>query len=140
MARAIGIPVVAEDAQDASGGKCDLCTSSLCCRYVTQEIDAPRSKYDFEHLLWQVSHDGVSAYKDSDGWTLMFQTTCAHLRDDGRCGIYDHRPQICRDHSNDFCEYDQPAEEGFDLHFPDYESLLAYCRKRFRRWDREPGA
>ena len=136
MPAPVPIPVVAEGVEITPENKCGFCTNSLCCHYVTQEIDTPRSKYDYEHLLWQVSHPGVSAYKDSDGWTLMFATTCTHLREDGRCGIYEVRPQICRDHSNDFCEYDQPAEEGFDLHFPDYETLLAYCRKRFKRWER----
>ena len=136
MPAPVPIPVVAEGVKITPENKCGFCTNSLCCHYVTQEIDTPRSKYDYEHLLWQVSHPGVSAYKDSDGWTLMFATTCTHLRADGRCGIYEARPQICRDHSNDFCEYDQPAEEGFDLHFPDYETLLAYCRKRFKRWER----
>ena len=136
MPEPIVIPVVAEGVKMTPENKCDFCTNSLCCHYVTQEIDTPRSKYDYEHLLWQVSHDQVCVYKDSDGWTLMFETTCKHLQKDGRCGIYEVRPQVCRDHSNDFCEYDQPAEEGFDLYFPDYESLLKYCRKRFKRWDR----
>ena len=132
----ISIPVVAEGVEMTPENKCGFCTNSLCCQYVTQEIDTPRSKYDYEHLLWQVSHDQVSAYKDSDGWTLMFETACGHLQEDGRCGIYEARPQVCRDHSNDFCEYDQPAEEGFDLYFPNYESLLEYCKKRFKRWKR----
>ncbi len=114
--------------------KCDLCTSSKCCTYVTQEIDTPRSKYDFETLLWQVSHEGVGAYKDEDGWYVMFEGRCRHLQHDGRCGIYEDRPMICREHSNDYCEYDAPAEEGFDMYFPDYESLLRYCKKRFKRW------
>lgn len=136
----MSIPVVAEGVGMTPENKCGFCTSSLCCRYVTQEIDTPRSKYDYEHLLWQVSHDQVSVYKDSDGWTVMFETTCEHLQEDGRCGIYAIRPQICRDHSNDFCEYDQPPEEGFDLYFPDYGSLLKYCKKRFRRWGRGQAA
>jgi len=114
--------------------KCDLCTNSKCCTYVTQQIDTPRSKYDFEILLWQVSHEGVGAYKDDDGWFVMFEARCRHLLGDGRCGIYEDRPTICRSHSNDYCEYDAPAEDGFDLYFPDYDSLLRYCRKRFRRW------
>jgi len=114
--------------------KCDLCTSSKCCTYVTQQIDRPRSKYDFEILLWQVSHDGVGVYRDSDGWFVMFETRCRHLLGDGRCNIYDDRPTICRSHSNDYCEYDAPAEDGFELYFPDYDSLLQYCRKRFKRW------
>ncbi len=136
MTKPVSIPVVPEGVKLTPENKCGFCTNSLCCHYVTQEIDTPRSKHDYEHLLWQVSHEGVSAYKDSDGWTLMFTTACGHLQTDGRCGIYETRPQICRDHSNDFCEYDQPAEEGFDLYFPDYETLLKYCRKRFKKWTR----
>jgi hypothetical protein len=67
--------------------KCDLCSNSKCCTYVTQQIDKPRSKYDFEILLWQVSHDGVGAYKDDDGWFVMFETRCQHLLGDGRCDL-----------------------------------------------------
>ena len=115
--------------------KCSFCHESKCCTYVTQQIDTPRSKDDFQTLLWQVSHEGVSAYKDEDGWFLLFDSRCSHLQPDGRCGIYDQRPWVCREHDNDYCEYDAPAEEGFELHFPDYDSLLAYCRKRFKRWD-----
>jgi Fe-S-cluster containining protein len=122
-------PITAEN-------KCGFCTNSKCCTYITQQIDAPRSKYDFEHLLWQVSHENVQAYKDDDGWYLLVESRCSHLQTDGRCGIYAVRPQICRDHSNDYCEFDAPAEDGFDLYFPDYRSLLKYCKKRFKRWER----
>ena len=114
--------------------KCDLCTNSKCCTYVTQQIDTPKSKYDFEILLWQVAHDRVGAYKDEDGWFVIFEAPCLKLLPDGRCGIYDERPTICRSHSNDYCEFDAPAEDGFDLWFPDYESLLKYCKKRFKKW------
>jgi uncharacterized protein len=58
------------------------------------------------------------------------------LQEDGGCGIYETRPQICRDHSNDYCEYDTTAESGFDLFFGDYDSLLTYCKKRFKKWDK----
>ncbi len=116
--------------------KCSFCVGSKCCNYVTQKIPGPRSKYDFEHLLWQVAHEGVEVYKDEDGWFLLFHTRCRHLRPDGRCGIYARRPQICRDYDNDYCEYDAPAEEGFELHFRTYEELNAYCRRRFKRWER----
>lgn len=126
-------------AQITPENKCDRCTGSICCTYVTQHIDAPRSRRDFELLLWHVSHEGVQAYKDEDGWFLMFESRCSHLLPGGRCGIYDQRPWICRDHSNEYCEFDEPAENGFDHFFPDYDSLLAYCRKRFKRWDKPRG-
>ncbi len=116
--------------------KCGYCTSAKCCTYITQTVETPRSKYDFDHLLWQISHRNVQVYKDEDGWTLLVNTPCKHLQPDGRCGIYEVRPQICREHSNDYCEFDSPSEDGFDLFFEDYEALLKYCRKRFKRWDK----
>ena len=127
-------PKIEISAEFDSTEKCDLCTNSTCCTYVTQQIDTPRSKYDFEILLWQVSHKGVGAYKDEDGWFVMYDAPCSHLEMDGRCGIYEDRPTICRTHKNDFCEYDAPAEDGFELYFPDYSTLLAYCQKRFKKW------
>ncbi len=114
--------------------KCGFCTNSKCCTYITQQIPAPRSKHDFEHLLWQVSHSGVQIYKDEDGWYLLVNNTCLHLLPNGMCGIYFERPSVCREHSNDYCEFDEPAEEGFELFFDGYESLLKYCKKRFKRW------
>lgn len=95
-----------------------------------------RSKSDFEHLLWQVAHEGVEAYKDDSGWYLLYTGTCQFLQPDGLCGIYETRPQICRDYENDWCEYDEPASKHFIYHFRDYNELLDYCRKRFKRWDK----
>ena len=120
-----------------SENKCSFCKGSVCCNYITQQIDTPRKKSDFNFLLWQVAHRDVQIYKDEDGWFLLIvNNPCQYLEADGRCGIYDTRPQICRDYENDYCEYDSPAEEGFELHFRDHEELLAYCRKRFKKWDK----
>ena len=41
-----------------------------------------------------------------------------------------------REYSNDYCEFDEPAEKGFDLFFDGYDALLKYVRKRFKTWDR----
>ena len=118
--------------QDSS--PCMQCTRSWCCTYFTQQIDTPRSREDFDVLLWQISHEHTEIYKDEDGWTLLIDGKCQHLQLNGDCGIYDSRPPICREHSNDYCEYDAPSEDGFDLYFQNYEDLLAYCKKRFKRW------
>lgn len=116
--------------------KCSFCRPSKCCTYITQQLETPRSMRDFDHLLWQVSHENINIYKDEDGWYLLVNSPCTHLGKDGGCGIYDERPTICREHSNDFCEYDAPAEEGFELFFDSYKALRKYCRKRFKRWDK----
>ena len=119
-----------------SDNKCDLCTGSKCCTYITQQIDTPRTMSEFDLMLWQVSHQNVQFYKDEDGWFLLVNTPCLHLLPDGRCGIYSERPSICRTHTNDYCEYDAPAEESFDQFFDSYATLQAYCRKRFKNWDK----
>ena len=114
--------------------KCDFCGPTKCCQYITQNISTPRSKKDFNHLLWQVSHEKTKVFKDTDGWHLLFETPCTHLLSDGRCGIYESRPTICCDYSVKQCEFDGEAEEGWELLFNDHESLLKYCKKRFRKW------
>ncbi|MCK5394505.1 MAG: YkgJ family cysteine cluster protein [Gammaproteobacteria bacterium] len=130
MAKTInGIKVTSEN-------KCSFCTGSICCTYVTQHIDTPRSKEDFRQLLWQVSHNNVKIYKDDDGWTLLVEGTCQHLQVNGDCGIYEVRPEICREHTNEYCEFDAPSEDGFELYFENYFDLLKYCKKRFKSWDK----
>lgn len=114
--------------------KCSYCVRN-CCTYITQKIPAPRSKTDFSYLLWQVSHKDVEAYKDTDGWHLMFRSKCEHLLPNGRCGNYENRMQICRKYSNTYCEFDAPAEDGFKQNFKNYDALLAYCKQRFTNWE-----
>ena len=116
--------------------KCSYCRGATCCTYFTHHIDTPRSMEDFDLLLWQISHRNTQMYRDSDGWFLLINNPCQHLQPGGRCGIYATRPQVCREHSNDDCEFEGPSgAEDFDLFFRDYDSLLVYCRKKFNSWE-----
>ncbi len=116
--------------------KCSRCTNDKCCTYITQAISTPRNMADFDHLLWQISHRDIQIYQDEDGWFLLVNNPCTHLLEGGGCGIYAERPQICRGYSNDWCELDAPAENGFKRHYRNYAELLAYCRHRFKGWDK----
>jgi len=117
--------------------KCGFCTGSWCCTYFTQHIDTPRSMEDFDTLLWQVSHENTELYRDDDGWFLLITTRCQHLGSDGRCGIYETRPQVCREHSNDNCEFEGLCgPDDFDLYFRNHAELDAWCRKRYKKWDK----
>jgi len=129
------IPIKIEDM--TSENKCGFCTNSKCCTYFTQQIDSPSKKHDFDHMLWQISHRDVQFYKDDDGWFLLVNNSCTHLGENGVCAIYDERPQVCREYDNEWCEYDSSAEEGFELFFDSYNSLLTYCKKRFKNWDKK---
>lgn len=116
--------------------KCGFCTNSKCCTYITEELATPRSMHDFDHMLWQLSHENIQAYKDEDGWYLLINNTCTHLLNDGRCGIYEDRPQICREYTNDHCEFDEDSTDGFELFFEDYDALHKYVRRRFKGWNK----
>ena len=116
--------------------KCSFCKGTKCCSYISQQIDTPRSMEAFDFLAWQLSHRDVQLYKDEDGWFLLINNPCTHLLKDGRCGIYETRPRICREYENDYCEYDEPAEQHFELFFRNYQELNDYCSKRFKRWDK----
>ncbi len=119
--------------------KCFRCHGTRCCTYTTEALGvAPRSKADFDHLLWQISHQGVEIYKDTGDWYLMFRGSCEHIQADRACGIYEIRPQICRDYENSWCEYDAPAEGDFELHFKNHAELLDYCKTRFKKWGQYP--
>jgi Fe-S-cluster containining protein len=129
------LPVDFDEKMITPENKCSFCKGSMCCTYITQEIETPHTKKDYSHLLWQVSHEHVKIYKDKDSWNLLIEGRCAHLQPGGRCGIYDSRPYTCRKHSNDYCEFDAPLAGGFKLYFPTYDSLLEYCKKKFKNWD-----
>ena len=116
--------------------KCNYCAPSICCTYITHQIDTPRTMKDFDLLLWQISHKQLQLFKDEDGWFLVVNTPCVHLLENGQCNIYTKRPRICREHSNECCEFDGPAEEEFELFFDSYQKLDDYCRGRFKKWDK----
>lgn len=115
--------------------KCSQCTQSICCNSINQKIDAPRSKQDFDHLLWQVSHGNINVFKDADGWFLHIYASCEHLGARGVCQIYEQRPMVCREYDNDFCEFDEPISKAAELFFENYQQLDKYCRQRFKKWD-----
>lgn len=114
--------------------KCGFCRSSICCTYITQEIDTPRSIYDFDVLLWQIYHQDVQFYKEDNRWYIKILSRCNNLQPDGRCGVYETRPMICREHENDFCEFDETTEESADVFFGSAADIEKYCAKRFRHW------
>ena len=84
---------------------CDYCPAK-CCRYFAMPIDEPETREDFEYIRWYLLHQGATVFTEDETWYLLVHATCKHLGDDNRCGIYETRPQICRDYSTDDCEYE----------------------------------
>ncbi|MGB0441791.1 MAG: YkgJ family cysteine cluster protein [Pseudohongiellaceae bacterium] len=116
--------------------KCAKCSRSICCNSINQKIPTPKSKEDFDHLLWQISHDNINVFKDCDGWFLHIQTNCQHLQTSGICGIYENRPWVCREYNNDYCEFDESIAHASEHFFSNADELNNYCRQRFKKWDK----
>lgn len=102
---------------------CDHCTAK-CCRYFALAIDTPEERRDFDFMRWYLLHDRASVFVDDESWYLLVHTTCKHLRPDNLCGIYETRPQICRDYTTDACEFDDDGV--YDKYFETAEQVVEY--------------
>jgi Fe-S-cluster containining protein len=104
---------------------------ALCCTYVAQEISAPDTVRAATEIMWHLYHENVSIYRDDDDdWMVQFESRCKHLGADNKCGIYEHRPPICREHSEDTCEVNAD-DEGRT--FYDAADFLSYLETRSKR-------
>ncbi len=103
---------------------CDYCTAR-CCHYFALPIDTPSEWRDCDFIRWYLLHGQATVFVDSGDWYLMVHTTCKHLQDDYRCGIYDTRPQICRDYSTDNCEYED--DWTYEMYFETPEQIYEYA-------------
>lgn len=111
---------------------CGRCTA-ICCQYISTEIDAPTTPRDFDILRWYLMHVGVRVYceESSGSWFVQFLTRCRFLRDDDLCGIYETRPQICRDLDATLCEF--ALGPGDRWLFTTLEELDSWLAERERR-------
>ena len=103
---------------------CDHCTAK-CCGYFALPIETPTESRDFEYIRWYLLHDRASVFTEEGDWYLMVHTTCKHLQADNRCGIYETRPQICRDYSTDNCEYED--DWTYEQYFETAEQIYEYA-------------
>ena len=110
---------------------CENCNGK-CCRYVALEIDAPESLEEFEDIKWYVVHKNINVYVDEDyEWHIEFLTPCEYLDEEGKCKIYDKRPQICREYSQEECLHHNSYEEEYT--FQSLEDVEKYIEEVFNK-------
>jgi uncharacterized protein len=102
---------------------CDHCTAK-CCKYFALPLETPTEPQDFDYIRWFLLHHGATVFTEEGTWYLLMYSTCKHLQDDQRCGIYETRPQICRDYSTDNCEYED--DWVYDQYFETPEQVEEY--------------
>jgi uncharacterized protein len=118
MATALATPKLRREQVSKNDSLCDHCTAK-CCRYFALPLDAPEDLADFEFIRWFLLHDRATVFREDETWYLLVHTTCRHLQADNRCGIYETRPQVCRDYSTNDCEYEDDWTYDFYLERPE---------------------
>ena len=121
--------------EEVPAGKhlCEYCTAK-CCKYFALPIETPTEPKDFDFIRWYLLHDRASVFIEEEDWYILVHTTCKHLLPDNRCGIYETRPQICRDYKTDGCEYED--DWTYDHYFETPEQVQEYADAVFAN----PGA
>lgn len=114
--------------------KVDCLSCALCCTYIAVGIDGPRNAKAATEILWHLYHHDVSVYCDGDDeWMVQFETRCQNLLPDNRCAIYETRPHICREYSEESCEINAEGE-GLTFYAPgEFLEYLKQHRKRVYR-------
>lgn len=103
---------------------CDYCVAK-CCRYFALPIEKPVDSQDYQYVRWYLLHELATVFTEDEDWYLLVHTPCKHLREDNRCGIYETRPQICRDYTTDSCEYDD--DWTYERYFETPEQIEEYA-------------
>lgn len=123
MSTAVALPKMDRNALPEGKVLCEYCTAK-CCKYFALPIETPESFEDFEFMRWFLLHDRATVFREDEDWYLLVHTQCKHLRDDNLCGIYETRPQICRDYTTKDCEYDD--DWTYDFYLETAEQVAEY--------------
>jgi uncharacterized protein len=103
---------------------CDGC-GGLCCKYITVEIKEPKTKEDYEEILWYFLHPGIEVFIEDGKWNILFNSKCSQLDKDFKCKIYEKRPEVCRNHSINECEKFGKNATG-NYYFKNYKEFVLY--------------
>ncbi|MHC4712737.1 MAG: YkgJ family cysteine cluster protein [Planctomycetota bacterium] len=109
---------------------CDKC-DQICCRTTAIEVEGPRSFRDWEDFLFYLHHfDTEMVIVDDAGrreWYLQLMSPCRFLDARGRCTMYEHRPETCREYDERICERNR-SEQFTYIRSP--AELLKYLEKK----------
>ena len=107
---------------------CEHCAAA-CCRYIALPIDKPSTKRDYDDMRWYVMHEGVTVFVEDGDWYVQYQTRCKNLGADNLCGVYETRPEICRDYSAGECDYSGGSYD-YDHFFTHSKQIEEFYHKK----------
>lgn len=126
---AFGTTKIRREDLPKGGNLCEHCTAK-CCQYIAVPYETPDCFEDMEYIRWIVLHHRATFFKDEEDWYLLVHTVCEKLQDDYRCGIYEDRPQICRDYTFENCEYDE--DWTYDFYLETHQQVAEYAEACYK--------
>ena len=111
--------------------KCAACKDSPCCKIIPIPVNTPKTRKDYNLLLFYIAHKDVEVFRRGDNWFVLFRSPCEFLTEDGLCGIYEDRPNSCRVYKNIECEVDISITDKSDQSFSTYQELLIYVNELY---------
>ena len=121
------LPIAKPKREEIAADKvlCEFCTAK-CCRYFALPLETPTTREEFEYIRWFLLHEHATVFTEDGDWYVCVHTVCKHLQDDHRCGIYETRPQICREYTTKDCEYED--DWVYDQYFETPEQVAATAK------------
>lgn len=92
---------------------------------------------DHDQIRWYLLHENVSVWVQDGAWHLEVRVPCRHLEPDNRCGIYERRPDLCREYGwpEGTCELFED-DLRYDLYFDSAEAFEAWSRRELEKRER----
>lgn len=109
---------------------CSRICKGNCCKHLIIQIPGPNTEEDVDGLRYFLYHKDVNLYvDDEDNWFIDFITECEKLTDNNDCGIYETRPNICKEYPpyGSSCEYNQIISKAY---FSDVDSFDKYLKEK----------
>lgn len=124
----IGQPIPLKDETPKALVECVGCGD--CCTSFYVEMDEPKDRDSIGNALWLMYHEKcrLVLLVESDEWVLEVFLPCRNLQPNRSCGIYENRPQTCRDYERETCEVNKPIERRF---FDEAGQLGEYVKARW---------
>lgn len=126
---------------------CIACAAK-CCSSIAIEIESPTTEEFRQYIRWYLAHKDVSIFVEDGEWFVEFHTVCEQLDSDNACGIYNKRPDMCKEYGYDddgdinchISQYPFDYEHEFRSLEEFDEYLAEETRKRLKKYTRKrPG-
>ena len=106
-----------------------------CCRYITLLIKSPaKNKVNRDEARWCLMHENISLVREDGDWYVQVDTRCRNLTSDGLCGIYQDRPDVCRQYEAECCDHHgEPDDKDLFITTADQWDQYLAARKEKKR-------